>query len=157
MNYLKEKNLIVEFVENNCGVDDLVENCDIAKVNTVVNVNQLTQKHGDVKNLDGGNYGFLVLGDFISDIDELNYGVSNKKWVDIVEFFDKADQAKKLFEKYKFRSLSRVKMKLITNNKIKLHVSYVAIEICKEIVTRDGTGPASISRVWCNGGVNGAN
>ena len=62
--------------------------------------------------------------DFISDIDELNYGVSNENWVDIVEFFDKVDQAKKLFEKYKFRSLSRVKMKLITGNKLEFHVKY---------------------------------
>ena len=60
------------------------------------------------------------------------------------EYFDQEKIAEKLFAKYKVRPLPRVKMKLITNNKMKLHVSYTTTEICIEIVVRDGVGPASM-------------
>ena len=72
--FFEKKNHVMELVDINYDVDDLVENCDTAKVDVVVNVNQSTQKYGDVKNLGGRNYDFLILGDFISDMHEWNYG-----------------------------------------------------------------------------------
>ena len=100
--FFEEKNQVMKLVGINCGVDKLVEDCNTVQIDAVVNVNQSTQKYGDVKNIGSGNYNFVILGDFISDMDELNDGVSNGVWVNMFEFFDKSDQAKKLFEKYKF-------------------------------------------------------
>ena len=75
---------------------------------------------------------------------ELNCGVSNEELVDIFEFFDKSDQAKKLFEKYKFRPLPRVKMKLKIYCKLVLNVVYTATEFFMEIQARDGIGDDNI-------------
>ena len=56
--FFEKKNHVMELVDINYDVDDLVENCDTAKVDVAVNVNQSTQKYGDVKNLGSGNYDF---------------------------------------------------------------------------------------------------
>ena len=97
----EEKNQVMRLVEINCEVDKLIEGCDTAKVDAVVSAEKLKEKYGDVENLIGKNYDFLIFGDFIGDMDELNCGVSNKELVDIFEFFYKSDQEKKLFENYK--------------------------------------------------------
>ena len=63
-------------IEINCEVDKLIEICDTVKVDAVVSVKKVKEKHGDVKNIGNSNYDFLLLGDFLGDMDELNYGVS---------------------------------------------------------------------------------
>ena len=70
--FIEEKNQIVDLVDinygvekkNNYGVDNLVENCGSAKIDMIVNVNQSTQKSGNVENISGGNYDFVISGDF---------------------------------------------------------------------------------------------
>ena len=44
----------------------------------------------------------MILEDFIHNMNELNFEVFNQKWVNMFQFFDKGDHAKKLFEKYRF-------------------------------------------------------
>ena len=134
----------MRLVEINCEVDKLIENCDTAKVDAVVSAKKLKEEYGDVENLIGKNYDFLIFGDFIGDMDELNYGVSNKELVDIFEFFYKSDQEKKLFEKYKFRPPLRAKMKLEINYKLKFHIIYTATEFFMEIQVRDGIADNNI-------------
>ena len=77
-------------------------------------------------------------------MDELNYGISDGIWVNMFESFDKSDQTKKLFEKYKFRPPSRVKMKLEINYKLEFHIIYTATKFCMEIQARDGIGDNNI-------------
>ena len=57
----------------------------------------------------------MFLGSFMGDIDELNLEVFNQELVNMFKLFDRSDQTKKLFEKYKFCLLLHVKMKLKTN------------------------------------------
>ena len=59
---------MIDLVEINCRVDKLIEDCSTAKVDTVVSVEKLKQDHGDVENLSGENYYFLLLGDFLSRV-----------------------------------------------------------------------------------------
>ena len=66
--FFEEENQMIELVEINCRVGKLIENCDTAKVDTVVSMEKLKQNHGDIENLSGGNYYFLLLGDFLSDV-----------------------------------------------------------------------------------------
>ena len=87
-----------------------------------------------------GNYDFLVLGDFISDVAKLNYEALNEEWVDMFEFFHKSNQVKKLIENYKFRPLLRVKIKLEINYKLEFHVIYTATKLFMEIQTHDSIG-----------------
>ena len=86
-NLFDEENQIIELVDINYEVDDLVEGCDTVKTDTVVNVNQSTQKCGDVEIIGGANYDFVIFENFISDMDELTYGTLNEEWVDMFEFF----------------------------------------------------------------------
>ena len=64
----------------------------------------------------------------------LKYGYSGDKWGCMNEYFDKKEIAEKFSAKYKVHPLPRVKMKLITGNKMELHVSYTMTEICTEII-----------------------
>ena len=64
-------------VEIDYGMDKLIDDCGTIKVNAAVSVKKLKEKNGNVENLSGGNYDFPVLGSFLSDVDELNYGVYN--------------------------------------------------------------------------------
>ena len=43
----------MDSVEINCEVDKLIEGCGTTKVDTVVNVEKLKKKYGDVENLVG--------------------------------------------------------------------------------------------------------
>ena len=60
------------------------------------------------------------------------------------EFFVRSDQTKKLFDKYKFCPLPRVKMKLKIYCKLVLNIVYIATEFFMEIQTRDGIGDDNI-------------
>ena len=51
-------------VDINYGVDDLVKNCDRFKIDAIVNMNQSTKEYGDSENISGGNYDFVIMGDF---------------------------------------------------------------------------------------------
>ena len=73
--------------EINCEVDKLIEDCGTVKVDAIINVEKVKEKHGDVENLGSKNYDFLVLGDFIGVMDELNYEVLDEEWADKFEFF----------------------------------------------------------------------
>ena len=96
---------------------------------------KLNEKHGDVKNLSGGNYNFLILEEFIIDMDELNYEALDEEWVDMFEFFYKSDQSKKLFKKYKFCPLSPVKIKLKIHCKLVFYIVYIATKFFMDIQT----------------------
>ena len=67
------------------------------------------------------------------------------EWVNIFEYFDHDDLATKLYAKYKFRPLSRVKMKV--NHKLELHVVDTVTEIFLTIVVHDDAGPDVIDKV----------
>ena len=41
----------------------------IVKIDAIVSVKKLKEKYGDVKNIGGGNYDFLVLGNFLGDVE----------------------------------------------------------------------------------------
>ena len=116
-------------------MDKLIESCNTTK--------KVKEKHDDVKNIGSGNYDVLVLGDFISDMDELNYGALDGIWVNMFDCFGKSDQVKKLFDKYKFRPLPHVKMKLKIYCKLVLNVVYTVIEFFIEI-THDSIGDDNI-------------
>ncbi|XP_027083580.1 uncharacterized protein [Coffea arabica] len=101
-----------------------------------------------------------ILPDFLIAADMDFIGIQKyfapKELIDNMKFLDDCgsgysdDQeeiAEKLFAKYKVRRQLRVNMKLITSNKMELHVTYTTTEICIEIVVRDGVGPASIERL----------
>ncbi|XP_027166833.1 MDIS1-interacting receptor like kinase 2-like [Coffea eugenioides] len=90
--------------------------------------------------LEGGNLLHFLSSDktAASDMDELNYGALDGVWVNMFDFFDKSDQAKKLFEKYKFRPLPHMKMKLKTNYKLGLNVGYIVTKLFMEIQAHDG-------------------
>ena len=45
-------------------------------------------------------------------MEKLNYGIFDEECVNIFEFFNKGDDAKKLFDKYEFHTIPCVKMKL---------------------------------------------
>ena len=77
-------------------------------------------------------------------MDELNYGVLDGVWVNMFDFFDRSDQVKKLFKKYKFHPLSCAKMKLKTNYKLGLNVVYTATEFFMEAQARDSIGDDNI-------------
>ena len=83
-------------------MNDLVDDCGSAKIDMAVNVNQTKQNYGGVEKFSDGNYDFVILEDFISDKDELSFETFNQTWANMFEFFDKGDQIKKLFKKYKF-------------------------------------------------------
>ena len=65
----------MELVDNNCRMNGLVENCGTTKVNEIVSVKKLKEKYDDVKNFVGENYDFVVLGDFLDYVNELNNGL----------------------------------------------------------------------------------
>ena len=46
----------------------------------------------------------------------------------------------KLFEKYMFHPLPRVKLKLMINYKLEQHIIYIATKLSTEIEVRDGIG-----------------
>ena len=51
-------------------VDEFFEAKDaIVKIDAIVSVKKLKEKYGDVKNIGGGNYDFLVLGNFLGDVE----------------------------------------------------------------------------------------
>ena len=64
----------------------------------------------------------------------------NGVWMNMFNFFDISDQGKKLFKKYKFRPLLRVKMKLKINHKLELNVVSTATEFFIEIQVRNDIG-----------------
>ena len=142
--FFEEKNHVMGLVEINCGVDKLIEGCGAVKVDAIINVEKVKEKYGDVGNLNSGNYDFMVLGNFLGDMDELNYREFDEEWVNMFEFFDKRDRAKKLFDKYKFRSLPCVKMKMEINYKLEFHIIYIATELFKKIQARDDIGDDKI-------------
>ena len=55
-----------------------------------------------------------------------------------LNFFNRCDQPKKLFEKYKFHPLLCVKMKLKINCKLEFHATYTMIEFFMEIQAQNG-------------------
>ena len=60
------------------------------------------------------------------------------------EFFDKSDQTKKLFEKYKFLPLPLMKMKLEIYWKLVFNVVYTVTEFFMEIQAGDSIGDDKI-------------
>ena len=58
-------------------IETVIENCGTTKIDIVVCVKKLKEKDSDVKSIGGGNYDLLVLGGFLNDVEELNYGVYN--------------------------------------------------------------------------------
>ena len=86
----------------------------------------------------------MVLGDFLDDMDELNNGLLNQERGTYLSFFNKSDQVKKLFKKYKFRPSSCIKMKLEINYKLEFHIIYTSTEFFMEIQARDGIGDNNI-------------
>ena len=59
---------------------------------------------------------------------------------ELVWIFDKSDQVKKLFKKYNFCPLPRMKMKLKTTHKLGLNITFTATEFFMKIQTRDDIG-----------------
>ena len=71
--FFEKKYQVMGLVEINCEMDTLIEDYGTTKIDAIVSVGKIKGKHSDVENLSSGNYYFLVLADFISDMDELNY------------------------------------------------------------------------------------
>ena len=85
--FFEKENQMIDLVEINYQVNKLIESCGTAKVDAAVSVKKLKENYGDIENLIDKNYDFLVFENFISDMDELNYGVLDEELVRIFEFF----------------------------------------------------------------------
>ena len=86
----------------NLTLDKLIEDCGTALMNEIVRVDKLKLDCGDVENIIGDNYDFVILRDFISEMNELNFEMFNQEQMNMFEFFDKNDQAKKPFKNRNF-------------------------------------------------------
>ena len=72
----------------NCGLDKLIEICGTTKIDAIVSVEKVKEKHSDIENPSGGKLWFSSVGRFFfCDVDELNYGEFDEEWVNMFEFF----------------------------------------------------------------------
>ena len=78
----------------------------------------------------------MILWDFLSNVDELNYGACNEVWMNMFEFLDRNDDATRSTSFVNYNVYTKLKI----NCKLIFHIVYAMIEFFMETKVRDDIG-----------------